>query len=96
MVSIHAPVKGATRAGGSSTCLREVSIHAPVKGATHVGAVGQPVAEVSIHAPVKGATPCVAIHPRPSRSFNPRAREGRDHEREDEPSGTRSFQSTRP
>ncbi len=33
-VSIHAPVKGATRAGGRGQGHALVSIHAPVKGAT--------------------------------------------------------------
>ena len=57
LISIHAPVKGAT-----STQMPEInvsmdiSIHAPVKGAT-----GHPQARlrrgaISIHAPVKGAT----------------------------------------
>ena len=56
IVSIHAPVKGATqgpaRARGDST----VSIHAPVKGAT-IGSIDKTTQRiVSIHAPVKGAT----------------------------------------
>ena len=34
LVSIHAPVKGATRCRAHSICFAGVSIHAPVKGAT--------------------------------------------------------------
>ena len=57
VISIHAPVKGATPflAGLRSAAL--ISIHAPVKGATF-----PPLAActcqclISIHAPVKGAT----------------------------------------
>ena len=73
LVSIHAPVKGATSAAMRLGFFRCVSIHAPVKGATRRGQA-----------------------PRCPTSFNPRAREGRDH-------GSRlallpywSFQSTRP
>ena len=57
LVSIHAPVKGATRYVRHVPGAGQVSIHAPVKGAT--GAVGGErigFADVSIHAPVKGAT----------------------------------------
>ena len=35
-VSIHAPVKGATRARADTRNTHDVSIHAPVKGATAV------------------------------------------------------------
>jgi len=56
MVSIHAPVTGATAALLFPRELRRVSIHAPVTGATdgHVGVLG--ARAVSIHAPVTGAT----------------------------------------
>ena len=80
MVSIHAPVKGATERRRDGRLYQRVSIHAPVKGATvlddgvaaHVG--------VSIHAPVKGATPRPGCPGSGRRRFNPRAREGRDGE----------------
>ena len=56
VVSIHAPVKGATPGLPAGPARRAVSIHAPVKGATPV-LVGLAAHErVSIHAPVKGAT----------------------------------------
>ena len=35
MISIHAPVKGATGLIDSPKRVEEISIHAPVKGATH-------------------------------------------------------------
>ena len=57
-ISIHAPVKGATRchAVGWNVFLR-ISIHAPVKGATsHCQLSKRFPALISIHAPVKGAT----------------------------------------
>ena len=57
-ISIHAPVKGATRF--VFRVLVEpayISIHAPVKGATlFQGLLPRPVRLISIHAPVKGAT----------------------------------------
>ncbi len=59
-ISIHAPVKGATRGERAEAEKLQISIHAPVKGAT-IG-VGQLGAQgpISIHAPVKGATPTTA------------------------------------
>ena len=67
-VSIHAPVKGATRFVRHCIGGRGVSIHAPVKGAGR---------GVSIHAPVKGATysePSLGVN----NSFNSRTRKGCD------------------
>ena len=62
VVSIHAPVKGATKVVKGSMVVIDVSIHAPVKGATVLP--GSLVADfsVSIHAPVKGATPLTLFH----------------------------------
>ncbi len=56
LVSIHAPVRGATLLGAKLKKWIAVSIHAPVRGATFYG--GQLFAPlyVSIHAPVRGAT----------------------------------------
>ena len=56
LISIHAPVKGATSAGVMLFQQADISIHAPVKGATD-DRCGMPgTDEISIHAPVKGAT----------------------------------------
>ena len=55
-VSIHAPVKGATKSAGVMLRMTDVSIHAPVKGATLTERMGGIYGDVSIHAPVKGAT----------------------------------------
>ena len=55
-VSIHAPVKGATRFEQQVEELARVSIHAPVKGATPLHRLRDGQGDVSIHAPVKGAT----------------------------------------
>ena len=76
-VSIHAPVKGATLAHRQRGRGVPVSIHAPVKGATQNTVHPNIEDTVSIHAPVKGAT-CLSFHILPPKSFNPRAREGRD------------------
>ena len=56
LISIHAPVKGATVKPTDHAVCGYISIHAPVKGAT-----GEPPGlggfdGISIHAPVKGAT----------------------------------------
>ena len=76
-VSIHAPAKGATAPERYLRMRQRVSIHAPAKGATGdfriVGVVGE----------FQSTRPQRARHPRPprsptSRSFNPRARKGRD------------------
>jgi len=59
VVSIHAPVKGATLRSLTIEIknLATVSIHAPVKGATGWQLVDKVLKRgVSIHAPVKGAT----------------------------------------
>ena len=56
LVSIHAPVRGATRIL-ARLCLRVVvSIHAPVRGATSPNGNTEIYMAVSIHAPVRGAT----------------------------------------
>ena len=57
LISIHAPVKGATlEARGYGEQLK-ISIHAPVKGATGAQCRDhQHSHRISIHAPVKGAT----------------------------------------
>ena len=55
-VSIHAPVKEATKLNIGSIIGLPVSIHAPVKEATHIPARCGPGYVVSIHAPVKEAT----------------------------------------
>ena len=56
LISIHAPVKGATLATQIMNLLPQISIHAPVKGATGPGPVLCVDRVISIHAPVKGAT----------------------------------------
>ena len=55
-ISIHAPVKGATRIILSDGSTAGISIHAPVKGATVSVYAACLDLWISIHAPVKGAT----------------------------------------
>ena len=55
-ISIHAPVKGATRVLPQVVGEIVISIHAPVKGATSCGHPHLFLVKISIHAPVKGAT----------------------------------------
>ena len=77
-VSIHAPARGATSFRPPGDVLVQVSIHAPARGAT--GVVEEVRAEegVSIHAPARGATHLTTHWTIFPRSFNPRARAGRD------------------
>ena len=57
LVSIHAPLRGATAEGlGTDDVLLQVSIHAPLRGATFAGSQGMVEICVSIHAPLRGAT----------------------------------------
>ena len=56
VISIHAPVKGATWRHRVLQIILTISIHAPVKGATPVGYLYHHDRQISIHAPVKGAT----------------------------------------
>ena len=71
VVSIHAPVMGATYIRQAATNKNTVSIHAPVMGATPLNPLWCTSSCVSIHAPVMGATwqnddqlrrPSVSIH----------------------------------
>ena len=55
-ISIHAPVKGATRQRVDTGPCSAISIHAPVKGATSPVPYARRRNFISIHAPVKGAT----------------------------------------
>ena len=72
-VSIHAPARGATMLVCSICVWIVVSIHAPARGATQDRSPW--FKAVSIHAPARGATACQRCD---MRSFNPRARAGRD------------------
>ena len=56
LVSIHAPVRGATLLRDDVVPDNMVSIHAPVRGATWSRFMATVVDRVSIHAPVRGAT----------------------------------------
>ena len=56
MISIHAPVWGATQEKRSVIFLWEISIHAPVWGATLIIPNIKDLENISIHAPVWGAT----------------------------------------
>ena len=81
IISTHAPVKGATLLPQPVDFANRISIHAPVKGATRktIQLIDDDVL-ISIHAPVKGATTDRYYHRRLFPDFNPRTREGCDHE----------------
>ena len=78
MISIHAPVQGATTAFAVSCSMFCISIHAPVQGATLIEENKCTKELISIHAPVQGAT-VGALHPYLPGYFNPRTRAGCDN-----------------
>ena len=96
LISIHAPVKGATHADHIRALPVPISIHAPVKGATRSTGEIIILDEISIHAPVKGATRRGHLLCGPDAHFNPRSREGSDATPEPTPSAPSTFQSTLP
>ena len=77
-VSIHAPAWGATKKSRVLSERKPVSIHAPAWGATRTSLAYGFCFDVSIHAPAWGATSYWTRAGCPLRSFNPRARVGRD------------------
>ena len=78
LISIHAPVKGATGGSNINVTGFKISIHAPVKGATLLNSMRNRFYMISIHAPVKGATLSPGVVSRKGGDFNPRTREGCD------------------
>ena len=78
VVSIHAPARGATPFQPLDDLPLPVSIHAPARGATLDCLRADIEDRVSIHAPARGATQPPTCQGCRWRSFNPRAREGRD------------------
>ena len=56
LISIHAPVRGATILQCLHALVLRISIHAPVRGATAFHSVAVRRIHISIHAPVRGAT----------------------------------------
>ena len=78
VISIHAPVKGATGGKPLLVDLFRISINAPVKGATSTRPTTPISHRISIHAPVKGATRHSQADSDPVSYFNPRSREGSD------------------
>ena len=95
-VSIHAPVRGATKYHTFDVSNYRVSIHAPVRGATKLRKTDSNNFCVSIHAPVRGATrkhlACFCLY----LSFNPRPRTGGDSTSKAPKSDEFRFQSTPP
>ena len=56
MISIHAPIQGATRANILGGLRPAISIHAPIQGATVSDENLLSIVRISIHAPIQGAT----------------------------------------
>jgi len=77
-VSIHAPLRGATRLAISLSCLNRVSIHAPLRGATAVQKVRR---SISLSFNPRTPAGCDSSPPpsvERSQSFNPRTPAGCD------------------
>ena len=96
-VSIHAPARGATSRAASGCGASTTFQFTRPRGARH-RARRQAVLRqgVSIHAPARGATSSAPSSPRGWRSFNSRAREGRDAQSVSMNIDTGEFQFTRP
>ena len=56
MISIHAPIRGATDLPPGIQSVLDISIHAPIRGATNCGIDYIVKDSISIHAPIRGAT----------------------------------------
>ncbi|SHH16103.1 hypothetical protein SAMN05421807_104228 [Virgibacillus chiguensis] len=55
VISIHAPIQGATYETNKSRRGRWISIHAPIQGATYFTLTDKSELFISIHAPIQGA-----------------------------------------
>ena len=60
--------------------LTSISIHAPARGATGEYNTRDDGVVISIHAPARGATVLQGLQPKRAFDFNPRPREGGDHD----------------
>ena len=56
MISIHAPIQGATTSESRQLGELNISIHAPIQGATMGNRLPSRTIGISIHAPIQGAT----------------------------------------
>ncbi len=96
IVSIHAPMQGATlKCSPKTSTAILVSIHAPMQGATSLFWCSHRPPEVSIHAPMQGATSRPVLHlPVSIVSIHaPMQGATKSH---NAPNVTKVFQSTRP
>ncbi len=95
-VSIHAPMQGATQAGGIKLNPLQVSIHAPMQGATIIK-IFNITEKVSFNPRAHaGRDRRKRSRGRITRGFNPRAHAGRDGGDRFGPESCKGFQSTRP
>ena len=96
MISIHAPVKGATFWWWIQQCVKFISIHAPVKGATSCD-FGRWQNSKYFNPRSREGSDCLRIHNVKCHSyFNPRSREGSDYPCRWHGTSTSKFQSTLP
>ena len=97
MISIHAPVKGATSFADRYDGYVQNFNPRSREGSDPVRDDEKDrVVPISIHAPVKGATPDSLDFTDAVFDFNPRSREGSDGDVEDKPATKAKFQSTLP
>jgi len=95
-VSIHAPLRGATRQGRLSTPTRWFQSTRPCGARPCTAGRFYNGLSVSIHAPLRGATLDVLVQLPPQIGFNPRAPAGRDSFFAYQLNVWSQFQSTRP
>ena len=97
MISIHAPVWGATHTPKELIkSTDDISIHAPVWGATSSLKIIFALGKISIHAPVWGATRYSSDNSSSISYFNPRTRMGCDLRPQGGLNDRFKFQSTHP
>ena len=90
IISIHAPAKGATDLCGRRHGGVLISIHAPAKGATTFSTWVDEALEFQSTLP-RRERPVLQTHHRLRNYFNPRSREGSDHNVDDCGTGTGDF-----
>ena len=78
IVSIHAPMRGATKVTFPNDNLPSISIHAPMRGATKGLSSRRLEISISIHAPLRGATSKTANAGTTEFTFNSRIQVGCD------------------
>ena len=96
VISIHAPLRGATTSERPVTRPAGISIHAPLRGATKDTSEHHTAKIISIHAPLRGATRPTTRWSTRTAHFDPRSPAGSDEASPRSTSSSSTFRSTLP